>query len=46
VRDEIVTLIDESIDGAVRVRRIVQDLRDFAAGRVERGRSARASRAR
>ncbi|WP_321821365.1 MULTISPECIES: histidine kinase [unclassified Burkholderia] len=30
VRDEIVTLIDESIDGAVRVRRIVQDLRDFS----------------
>ncbi|WP_063552990.1 histidine kinase [Burkholderia territorii] len=30
VRDEIVTLIDESIDGALRVRRIVQDLRDFS----------------
>ncbi|MGU7811763.1 histidine kinase [Burkholderia sp. AW49-1] len=30
VRDEIVTLIDESIDGAVRVRGIVQDLRDFS----------------
>ncbi|KVC45455.1 histidine kinase [Burkholderia diffusa] len=30
LRDEIVTLIDESIDGAVRVRRIVQDLRDFS----------------
>lgn len=30
MRDEIVTLIDESIDGAVRVRRIVQDLRDFS----------------
>lgn len=30
VRDEIATLIDESIDGALRVRRIVQDLRDFS----------------
>ncbi|AOJ77198.1 histidine kinase [Burkholderia ubonensis] len=30
VRDEIVTLIDESIDGTMRVRRIVQDLRDFS----------------
>ncbi|MCA8354950.1 histidine kinase [Burkholderia cepacia] len=30
VRGEIATLIDESIDGALRVRRIVQDLRDFS----------------
>jgi NO-binding membrane sensor protein with MHYT domain/nitrogen-specific signal transduction histidine kinase len=30
VRDEIITLIDESIDGTTRVRRIVQDLRDFS----------------
>ena len=30
VRGEIGTLIDESIDGALRVRRIVQDLRDFS----------------
>ncbi|WP_137963161.1 histidine kinase, partial [Burkholderia sp. 4NA327C10] len=30
VRGEIETLIDESIDGALRVRRIVQDLRDFS----------------
>ncbi|WP_052007202.1 histidine kinase [Burkholderia paludis] len=30
VRGEIATLIDESIDGALRVRRIVQDLLDFS----------------
>ncbi|MBR8303904.1 histidine kinase [Burkholderia dolosa] len=30
IRGEIATLIDESIDGADRVRRIVQDLRDFS----------------
>ncbi|WP_333997463.1 histidine kinase [Burkholderia gladioli] len=30
VRQDILTLIDESIDGALRVRRIVQDLRDFS----------------
>jgi two-component system, NtrC family, sensor kinase len=30
VRDDIVTLVDESIEGADRVRRIVQDLRDFS----------------
>ncbi len=30
VRDDILSLIDESIDGATRVRRIVQDLRDFS----------------
>ncbi|KVN38633.1 histidine kinase [Burkholderia pyrrocinia] len=30
IRDEIATLIEESIDGTMRVRRIVQDLRDFS----------------
>ncbi|KWD88366.1 histidine kinase [Burkholderia ubonensis] len=30
IRGEIATLIDESIDGTMRVRRIVQDLRDFS----------------
>jgi NO-binding membrane sensor protein with MHYT domain/nitrogen-specific signal transduction histidine kinase len=30
VRDDIVQLIDESLDGSMRVRRIVQDLRDFS----------------
>ncbi len=30
VRDEIMALIDESIDGARRVHRIVRDLRDFS----------------
>ncbi|PTB20150.1 hypothetical protein C9I57_13685 [Trinickia symbiotica] len=30
VREEIMALIDESIDGARRVHRIVQDLRDFS----------------
>ncbi len=30
IREDIRTLIDESIDGAARVRRIVQDLRDFS----------------
>ncbi|WP_341319234.1 histidine kinase [Paraburkholderia sp. IMGN_8] len=30
VRDDNLTLVDESIDGAVRVRRIVQGLRDFS----------------
>ncbi|KWZ44065.1 histidine kinase [Burkholderia savannae] len=30
VRSDIVALIDESIDGAMRVRRIVGDLRDFS----------------
>ncbi|MHA6863705.1 histidine kinase [Ralstonia pseudosolanacearum] len=30
VRGDILMLIDESIDGALRVRRIVQDLRDFS----------------
>jgi two-component system NtrC family sensor kinase len=30
VRDDILVLIDESIEGAMRVRRIVQDLRDFS----------------
>ena len=30
VRHDIVALIDESLDGSMRVRRIVQDLRDFS----------------
>lgn len=30
VRGDILTLIDESLDGSMRVRRIVQDLRDFS----------------
>jgi signal transduction histidine kinase len=30
VREDILSLIDESIDGAMRIRRIVQDLRDFS----------------
>ena len=30
LRDDIVSLINESIDGTARVRRIVQDLRDFS----------------
>jgi two-component system, NtrC family, sensor kinase len=30
VRGDILELVDESIDGAMRVRRIVQDLRDFS----------------
>ncbi|WP_323002371.1 histidine kinase [Denitromonas sp.] len=30
LREDIGTLIDESIDGAARVRRIVQDMRDFS----------------
>jgi len=30
MRDDIVALINESLDGAARVRRIVQDLRDFS----------------
>lgn len=30
LRDDIGALIDESIDGAARVRRIVQDMRDFS----------------
>jgi len=35
LREDIVTLIAESIDGTARVRRIVQDLRDFS--RVDSG---------
>lgn len=36
LRDDILKLIEESIDGTARVRRIVQDLRDFSrVGEVE-----------